>query len=161
MKLDFTKITEKTAVWCDTEEKAGEFVKQAIENRLATNHWNNGNICWDYKYETCYFINTKSRTMNYANRKFATEEGYTIIPFNDLIIKEDKAIDDMVNNPPHYTFGKFEVIDVINDWDLNFNKGNAIKYIARAEYKGTEIQDLEKAVCYLNYEIEKLKAREL
>lgn len=63
----------------------------------------------------------------------------------------------MVNHPKHYTFGKFEVIDVINDWSLGFNKGNAVKYIARAGRKGDAAEDLKKAVFYLEYEIARLE----
>ena len=58
-----------------------------------------------------------------------------------------------VEHPSHYNQGKYEVIDVITDWKLNFNLGNAIKYIARADYKNNAIEDLEKAIFYLNYEI--------
>ena len=66
---------------------------------------------------------------------------------------------DPVTNPSHYTFGKFEVIDVINDWKLAFNLGNTVKYIARAGKKDPEkhIQDLEKARFYLDYEIRRLR----
>ena len=68
---------------------------------------------------------------------------------------------DPVTHPAHYTFGKFEVIDVINDWELNFNRGNAVKYIARAGKKNPdkEIEDLEKAVFYLQDEIKRLEAK--
>lgn len=59
-----------------------------------------------------------------------------------------------INHPDHYNVGEFEVIDVIEDWKLNFNLGNAIKYIARAEYKGDKEKDLEKAIWYLKREIE-------
>ena len=62
-----------------------------------------------------------------------------------------------VDHPSHYNQGTYEVIDVIEDWNLGFNKGNAIKYIARSEYKGNEIEDLEKAVWYLNREIKNKK----
>lgn len=58
-----------------------------------------------------------------------------------------------VNHPSHYNAGNLEVIDVIEDWNLGFSLGNAIKYIARAEHKGTQIQDLKKAAWYLNREI--------
>jgi len=70
-----------------------------------------------------------------------------------------RAVHDPVNNPSHYTFGKFEVIDVINDWALAFNLGNAVKYIARAGKKDPKkhIEDLEKARFYLDYEIKKIK----
>ena len=66
---------------------------------------------------------------------------------------------DNVNHPSHYTDGKIEVIDFIDDKKLNFCRGNAIKYIARAgkKDKKKEIEDLQKAIWYLQHEIEKLK----
>lgn len=68
-------------------------------------------------------------------------------------------LNDNVNHPSHYTDGKIEVIDFIEDKKLNFHRGNAVKYIARAGEKNTanEIEDLEKAVWYINREIERLK----
>jgi DNA polymerase III epsilon subunit-like protein len=63
---------------------------------------------------------------------------------------------DMVNHPPHYTFGTFEVIEVIEDWKLNYNLGNAVKYIARAAYKGRYHEDLQKATWYVQREIERI-----
>lgn len=60
-----------------------------------------------------------------------------------------------VNHPNHYNTGEYEVIDVIEDWDLNFNLGNAIKYIARCNHKGNKEEDLKKAVFYINREIGK------
>lgn len=69
---------------------------------------------------------------------------------------------DNVNHPSHYTDGKIEVIDFIEDKGLNFHRGNAVKYIARAGKKDPvkEVEDLEKAVWYLQREIEKLKGKE-
>lgn len=64
---------------------------------------------------------------------------------------------DHINNPSHYTKGKIEVIDFIEDQDLNFHLGNAIKYICRCRFKGSHIDDLKKAVWYLNREISKLE----
>ncbi len=65
---------------------------------------------------------------------------------------------DVVNHPPHYTFGKFEVIDVLEDWfptdPLLWQVG---KYIARAGHKGNKLQDLEKACFYLQRAIDKAK----
>lgn len=68
---------------------------------------------------------------------------------------------DNVNHPKHYTFGKFEVIDVLEDWKLELHEANAIKYIARSLHKGTRIEDLEKAVWYLNRKISLLKSNAL
>ena len=69
---------------------------------------------------------------------------------------------DLVNHPPHYTFGKYEVIEVIEDWDLDFHRANAVKYIARAGKKNPdkEIEDLEKAVFYINRKIKVLKDKQ-
>lgn len=62
-----------------------------------------------------------------------------------------------VNHPNHYNHGKHEAIDVIEDWNLGFNLGNAIKYIARCDYKGNKKEDLEKALWYIQREIGKCK----
>lgn len=69
---------------------------------------------------------------------------------------------DVVNRPAHYTDGKIEVIDFIEDKGLNFHRGNAVKYIARAGKKdpAKEVEDLEKARWYINREIERLKGLE-
>ena len=66
-----------------------------------------------------------------------------------------------VNNPEHYggANNPYEAIKVIDAWDLNFNLGNTVKYIARCGKKDNEIQELEKAVWYLSNEIKKRKSR--
>jgi hypothetical protein len=61
----------------------------------------------------------------------------------------------MVDHPSHYQGKSFEVIDIINDYKLNFEMGNAIKYILRADKKGNKKQDIEKAIWYLNHELSK------
>ncbi len=58
-----------------------------------------------------------------------------------------------INHPAHYNKGKYEAISVIEDWKLSYNLGNAVKYIARCEHKGNKLQDLEKAIWYLQREI--------
>lgn len=59
-----------------------------------------------------------------------------------------KPKNDMVNNPKHYTQGKIEVIEVIEDWKLNYCEGNVIKYVARYKYKNG-LEDLKKAEFYI------------
>lgn len=61
-----------------------------------------------------------------------------------------------INHPAHYNMGKIEVIEVIEDWKLDFHLGNAVKYIGRAPHKGNEIQDLQKARWYLDRRIDQL-----
>jgi len=63
---------------------------------------------------------------------------------------------DLVNHPDHYKVGGIETIDFIEAKRLNYNMGNAVKYISRAEYKGNKKQDLEKAIWYINRELSKL-----
>jgi hypothetical protein len=55
---------------------------------------------------------------------------------------------DPVRHPPHYTFGRFEVIDVIEDWGLDFHEASVLKYLARWRRKNG-VEDLEKAAWYL------------
>ena len=54
------------------------------------------------------------------------------------VIKEE------VNHPEHYQGNGIEVIDIIDSFDLNFNLGNSIKYILRADKKGFKKKDLDK-----------------
>ena len=71
---------------------------------------------------------------------------------------------DAVDHPSHYNTGGIEVIDAIEAWGFGegFNRGNAIKYIARAGKKNpeTEIEDLRKARWYINEEIKRLVMQE-
>ena len=67
-----------------------------------------------------------------------------------------EAPHDPINHPSHYTFSRIEVIDVIEAWELNFNLGNAVKYVARAAHKGCLLEDLKKARWYLEREIARL-----
>jgi hypothetical protein len=60
---------------------------------------------------------------------------------------------EMVNHPDHYQGNKFEVIDIIEDYELGFSLGNAIKYILRSDKKGARKQDLQKAIWYIQREI--------
>ena len=70
----------------------------------------------------------------------------------------------MVNHPPHYTSGKIEVIDFIEDQKLGFHEAQVIKYVSRAGRKVrndtpvavAQLEDLMKAQWYLNRLIEKL-----
>ena len=59
----------------------------------------------------------------------------------------------MAKGPAYYQRGSFDVWDFIRDQGLNFHLGNAIKYICRAGYKDSKIQDLEKAIHYLENEL--------
>ncbi|UCF38984.1 MAG: DUF3310 domain-containing protein [Acidobacteriota bacterium] len=64
---------------------------------------------------------------------------------------------DIVNHPPHYTFGTIEVLAAIEDWGLGFHLGNVVKYVARSRHKGKELEDLKKARFYLDRMIQALE----
>jgi len=65
---------------------------------------------------------------------------------------------DPINSPSHYAEGRqYEPIAVIEDWQLNYRLGNAVKYISRAGRKQNAIEDLRKAVWYIEREIESLE----
>jgi len=53
----------------------------------------------------------------------------------------------------HYRVTKIEVMDIIDEFNLDFKLGNAIKYILRAEFKGSRDQDLFKALNYIHKEL--------
>lgn len=73
---------------------------------------------------------------------------------------EPAPVNDPVNHPSHYTDGRIEVIDFIEDKGLGFHLGNSVKYIARAGKKDPDkaVEDLEKARWYLDREISRRKA---
>jgi len=56
--------------------------------------------------------------------------------------------------PNHYDNKQgYDVIDISKHYGLNFNRGNVVKYICRAGKKDNELQDLKKALDYLQREI--------
>jgi hypothetical protein len=68
--------------------------------------------------------------------------------------------DERINHPAHYNqYQGLEIIDLVEQ--MNFCKGNAIKYIARAGWKNPdiEIEDLEKAIWYIRREIDRIRNR--
>ena len=67
--------------------------------------------------------------------------------------------EDSVNHPAHYKVGGIETIDFIEAKGLNYNLGNVVKYITRADHKGNKLEDLKKAQWYLNREVGKLSKK--
>ena len=82
----------------------------------------------------------------------------------EAIFTIDKVETEMVNHPKHYG-GKnnpYEAIKVIDAWELGFSLGNTVKYISRAGKKESdkELQDLKKAMWYLQHHIEELEKKQ-
>lgn len=96
-----------------------------------------------------------------------TSKSYDEFPEENTYTNSTVTQEDRVNHPSHYTWLKdkcgIEVIDITRH--MNFNRGNAIKYILRANHKTEEgyddnakaIEDLQKAIWYLNDEINRIK----
>ena len=80
------------------------------------------------------------------------------LKYNNIDFKTEGTESEAVCHPSHYNSGKIEVIDFIEDQNLGFHLGNAIKYICRAGKKDKEKtkEDLEKAVWYIKRYVEKL-----
>ena len=72
---------------------------------------------------------------------------------------QSMTIKESVNHPQHYggEDNVYEAIRVIEAHNLNFNLGNVVKYILRAEHKGKKIEDLKKGLWYLQREIGNLE----
>ncbi len=64
---------------------------------------------------------------------------------------------DMVNNPPHYKAGDIECITVIEQLELGYRLGTALKYLWRHKKKGKPLEDLRKMQWFLNREIAMLE----
>lgn len=60
-------------------------------------------------------------------------------------------------NPEHYNRLDPQPKDIIRAWGLNFNLGNAVKYVARAGHKDDIVQDLKKAQEYIQFEIDAIE----
>ncbi len=87
-------------------------------------------------------------------------------PYKDILddaqpVEAIEPVKEAINHPSHYNMGKYEAIDVIEDWNLNFNLGNTIKYISRAGHKDKDktIEDLKKSLWYLQREIANLEGK--
>lgn len=82
----------------------------------------------------------------------------------EKVMEKELSIDmveskpDPVNHPEHYKVGGVETIDFIEAKKLDYNLGNVVKYITRADHKGAKLQDLQKAQWYLNRAVQSLSA---
>ena len=82
--------------------------------------------------------------------------------FNNFMERNKEMVkEDNINHPKHYTDGKIEVIDFIEDKKLGFHLGNVVKYVSRSGKKDPSktVEDLKKARWYLDRKIEKLEER--
>lgn len=105
--------------------------------------------------------NNKTYRVEGISKTTGLEEGYWIdncciagLAEKTIQITSNK---EMVNHPKHYQGNGLEAIDVIEAFNLNFNLGNAVKYILRCGKKDNDLQELNKAIWYLERELKNRK----
>lgn len=67
----------------------------------------------------------------------------------DMDKKNNDEVYDDVNHPDHYTMG-IEVTDFVASWEMDWFRGNILKYVVRCPFKDHPIKDLKKAKWYLD-----------
>lgn len=153
------------AVYCRNRNEIRQFLEECDKQGLK---WASGDPATDYMPEhpsVCISVCIECNDLRlyYARRRLYEQTGEKIIDYNPEMFKDvnldtsNLVAADMVNHPPHYNQGKYEVIDIIESITgekfIGYLIDNVIKYISRYEYKGGAT-DLEKAAWYLNKAIE-------
>lgn len=87
------------------------------------------------------------------------DKGLICLTWKPRYVPHPDDIPDPIHRPAHYNTGSIEVWDFILDQDLSYCNGNAVKYICRAGKKdpSKHVEDLQKAIAYLNREIERVQ----
>jgi hypothetical protein len=78
-----------------------------------------------------------------------------VVPLESVAMAERSNVPDVVNHPPHYTSHPSGIECIQITEHMGFNLGNAVKYVWRADLKNDAIEDLKKAVWYIQREIAK------
>ena len=102
---------------------------------------------------------TDDNYFDYWNDYMENKTEYIGVKHQSNDVQQRKR-NDMVNSPSHYTYGKIEIIDIVEQvtaaypTNIVFSIGNALKYISRSPFKNG-VEDLKKAVWYLDRAIKK------
>ena len=109
--------------------------------------------------ETPYEITVHSGTKEFICPKCGAFANHCVtLSRKDNIGPQYPFDNDPVNHPAHYTYGKYEVFDILTDWfPQNPLLWQTVKYLARCEHKGNMLQDLKKAQWYLAAEIKRIE----
>jgi hypothetical protein len=120
-----------------------------------THNWNNyikGNIyvVENIKNNSVCFINEK-QILHYIDFEDLKTDFKDLQEVNEIKVNYEVV-------PSHYDNKQgYDVIDISKHYNLNFNRGNIVKYICRAGKKDNELQDLKKALDYLQREIKHIE----
>lgn len=157
MMLDTFKYAEGEEVVCvSTSEENYEGLKVGEIYRIVGKSVHDGNRVYAVRNANGDIIYTVDRF-----ERVALNHNIPKIPKlaqGELVMNQEKKID-MVNHPPHYTSGGIETIDYIrakldDEAYRGYLQGNALKYLSRTGKKFDAVEDLKKAVWYLNKLVE-------
>ena len=90
-----------------------------------------------------------------TSKKSVRQIPSTLVP--NAVMSMAVYADDKVNSPSHYKVGGIETIDFIEAKGLDYHLGNVVKYISRAEFKDSKLENLKKAQWYLNRVVSNLE----
>ena len=119
-----------------------------------------------YALEHGHTINSRTAEMKRLGKRLERSrpisnlpKGMTVAEADEIVADVNQAIaqHDAVNHPAHYTAGGIETIDFIEAKGLSYHLGNVVKYVTRADHKGSKLEDLRKAQWYLTRAIERAK----
>lgn len=150
----FSVVSGHDDAGLDTWEERWELVEDVVENKFKVQD----KVRTLNSYSTLWTAGEEGEILGFASNEadvrvyFPGQDDWWWVSADNLehIVEEDSF--DPVERPAHYNQGKYEVIDVIEDWglDKNYFLGNVIKYVARSAHKGNEAEDLKKARFYLD-----------
>ena len=140
--------------------KVREYIKQNPTKKVAEVAKDLG-----LKYQYVYIIKKKMESLA---AELATQShrvhpvtGKILMQASERLVKipitMEEPTPDPVNHPAHYKYGGIETIDFIEAKEFGYNLGNVVKYITRADHKGSRKEDLLKAQWYLTREINSIK----
>ena len=110
---------------------------------------------FETRYQNVYAVRRKMETPMVAKENWKTLGVFSSDAPMQVEMFEPKP--DAVNHPAHYKVGGIETIDFIEAKNLDYNLGNVVKYVTRADHKGNKLEDLRKAQWYLTRAIETAK----
>jgi hypothetical protein len=137
------------------EEEMHQANQAEIERRKQASYFHNTLTDEEMKKQLDVELTTVSLAAEEINERLKGSTLRKDDPYGARKVIKEIQEREMVNHPDHYQGNKFEVIDVIEDYNLGFSLGNAIKYILRADKKGARKQDLKKAIWYIQREIDR------
>jgi hypothetical protein len=156
---------------CKTSDyKKGYFTKGNIYEV----HFVNGSnivLLTDSDFAYCLLLSTLNKDFKDLQEVNEMKVNYEVVqrvkecsfcPDIDIENHHDLAVNELnkliSKTPSHYDNKQgYDVIDISKHYSLNFNRGNVVKYICRAGKKDNELQDLKKALDYLQREIQHIE----